>query len=168
MIKWWSQSTLVSIFPFRLNEKIILSSTRCPWGYEERIILVFLRRIWIIYFNFLFTYFLIIFSHCNHFFFPLLYTVRFNCMFCKFTESAAKWSHLFLFGLLVETSKQQQNQTHTHTREKKNTKTNSVTESYRRKKIVRCQSRYFNWEEAVFLIHLLSWICYAVMSFVVI
>lgn len=119
MIKWWSQSTLVSIFPFRLNEKIILSSTRCPWGYEERIILVFLRRIWIIYFNFLFTYFLIIFSHCNHFFFPLLYTVRFNCMFCKFTESAAKWSHLFLFGLLVETSKQQQNQTHTHTREKK-------------------------------------------------
>lgn len=40
-------------------------------------------------------------------------------MFCKFTESAAKWSHLFLFGLLVETSKQQQNQTHTHTREKK-------------------------------------------------
>lgn len=39
-------------------------------------------------------------------------------MFCKFTESAAKWSHLFLFGLLVETSKQQQNQTHTHAKKK--------------------------------------------------
>lgn len=39
-------------------------------------------------------------------------------MFCKFKESAAKWSHLFLFGLLVETSKQQ-NQTHTHARKKK-------------------------------------------------